>query len=929
MSSPSDLWPGTCCVLTIGVGPRLSAMNDWTIHRLILAFLVLLLAGCDDESALPTATLAADAVVRSDPQHSSPPIPSSSPEVTLSAALARPAAAVRRPHAEPASPLEQAAYLHRIGDYAEEQRILLSLLDDSQDRPSNAAQTDVFLLAQQQEATYRLSLSYLADNQPAQALDTLEAFQQQAISLPAEDPRQHNLMFLRAEALAALGRTAEAVAAYSTFLEQYPQITGPLEKIMAEVWLAAGAWPQAADALRRAAAGTRDNWEKVRLLERLAETLEADGRWVAAGFVYDEIISFSKLPAYRLEIGRRILDVYATGAEEEAAITRGLSAYRVGILQRAGEAYAAAGEEEAAITRWRLALDEAANSHAAYLALIQLVNRDEPVDLFLRGEIDLFAGAYVPAISAFERFLDEAANDLRAGQAWFGIGHSHVGLGQWDDANVAFERVLRDYPNCTCFGEVWLARARLESSRGAPAAGRRIYRTFAREHPHDPLAPEALWRSALSSLAAADQLPVGAAHSSESLSAPFVEAAADLLVLADGFPYSEQAADALSVLGIRAFANGRYAQAISSFERLQRDYPHIRPAATTYWLGRSLYAHQALTSGSVESYENAARSTWQALVEREPDTFYGVLAGVGLAGESGQNLFERVDAVARMVPPQADDDGSQAFAESWLAAWDRETAQALPTTSLGVLAESVATDPDLSGGTLLLALGRRLEGMKLLEQVYWRYRDDPLALYPLLLRFQALGANRLSINAAQHLILRSGASPARHMADAPLFLQRIAYPRHFSRLVEEEATHFGIDPLLFYSLIRQESLFEPAAVSFASAQGLAQIMPSTGAEIAERLNYPNYRPELLQRPFVNIRFGTFYLRWVRDFVNDRSVAALAGYNAGPGNAQKWMAGAPFDDLFMELIPFSETRLYVQQILTHYYHYLRLYHTSGQ
>lgn len=194
------------------------------------------------------------------------------------------------------------------------------------------------------------------------------------------------------------------------------------------------------------------------------------------------------------------------------------------------------------------------------------------------------------------------------------------------------------------------------------------------------------------------------------------------------------------------------------------------------------------------------------------------------------------------------------------------------------------------------------------------------------MRLTELGANRLTISGTEHLIFRS---PAQGVEEAPLFLQRMAYPRHFSRLVEEEASGFGIDPLLFYSLIRQESLFEPGARSFAAAQGLAQIIPSTGAEIAGRLNYPNYRNELLYRPFVNVRFGAFYLRWVRDFANDSTAAALAGYNAGPGNAKNWLTRtAPDEALFVELIPLGEPRLYVQRILSHYYHYLRLY-AEGQ
>ena len=82
---------------------------------------------------------------------------------------------------------------------------------------------------------------------------------------------------------------------------------------------------------------------------------------------------------------------------------------------------------------------------------------------------------------------------------------------------------------------------------------------------------------------------------------------------------------------------------------------------------------------------------------------------------------------------------------------------------------------------------------------------------------------------------------------------------------------------------------------------------------------------LLNRPFVNIRFGAYYLRWVQDYARENPVAALAGYNAGPGNARTWFdRSAPDEALFIERIPYSEPRLCLQRILTHYSHYLRIY-----
>ena len=889
--------------------PRRSPAVPLALPCSILALLVLLFGGCGNRSAAATATtIATDASIGAATDTSTPaPVATAAPAaadptpIPPQAAVSQASGSAPRPRATvevfaAASPLQQAAWLHEDGDYSAEQRLLKTLLADPR-----------ITSAQRQEARLQLALSYLADEQPVSALGVLEQISPQAGSLPADDPRRGHAVFLRAETLARLGRNAEAAAAYEAFLQQHAEVAAVVEERIADAWLAAGDWPQAANALRRAANHAGRNWEKVRLLDRLAGVLEGHGRWSQAAAVYDEILAATD-----------------PGEEERSRDDDDFDAilgyrvwkvHRAGYMYRAGIAYSTAGDEEAAIARWRQALEEKPESNSAYQSLIQLVNRDVPVDLFVRGQIDVFAEAYFPAVNAFERFLQESPQDERAGQAWVGLGRAHMGLGQWDAAIRALEQVMNWYPACDCFGDAWLTRARLASAQGAPAAARRVYRTFARDHPDDPLAPEALWLSALSAIRADHTLDIGAGGRSEDTADFLVEAVADLLMLVDSFPDSPRAPDGLAVLGIGAFTYGHHGLAANSFARLLAEYPGARRSGTaSYWLGRARYAL---------GEEDAARSLWQSLAAQEPETYYGVLAGLELArqGRPGQDLIPRMDAMTAAALPG--DDGSRAFAENWLRTWhDAPDASDAGSSRYPALPIAIAADPALVGGALLLELDLRAEGLKLLEQVYWRNRDNPAALFPLMVHLEELGANRLSISAAYRLIQLS---QARHTADVPLFIQRVAYPRHYSRLVEKEAADFDIDPLLLYSLILQESLFEPPARSFAGARGLTQIIPTTGAEIAQRLGYPNYATGLLNRPFVNVRFGAYYLRWVQDYAYENPVAALAGYNAGPGNARNWFDhSAPDEALFIERIPYNETRLYLQRILTHYAHYLRIY-----
>ena len=141
-----------------------------------------------------------------------------------------------------------------------------------------------------------------------------------------------------------------------------------------------------------------------------------------------------------------------------------------------------------------------------------------------------------------------------------------------------------------------------------------------------------------------------------------------------------------------------------------------------------------------------------------------------------------------------------------------------------------------------------------------------------------------------------------------------------------EAQQYGFHPLFVFSLIRQESLFESFVVSSAAASGLMQIMPATGAEIAKRLDWPeDFQAADLNRPMVNVTFGTYYLDRQRKAFDGDIFAALAAYNGGPGNALIWKELAPADpDLFLEVIRYSETRNYIRRIYEIFTLYRQIY-----
>jgi soluble lytic murein transglycosylase len=132
-----------------------------------------------------------------------------------------------------------------------------------------------------------------------------------------------------------------------------------------------------------------------------------------------------------------------------------------------------------------------------------------------------------------------------------------------------------------------------------------------------------------------------------------------------------------------------------------------------------------------------------------------------------------------------------------------------------------------------------------------------------------------------------------------------------------------LNPLLVISLIRQESRFEPEIRSSAGALGLMQVMPGTGNWIAEKTQLKEYN---LKNPDDNIKLGTWFLNYTHQEYNNNSLLAVASYNAGPGNVSNWVTKYGFSDpdTFIEVIPFAETKGYVEAVFGNYWNYLRLY-----
>jgi len=137
---------------------------------------------------------------------------------------------------------------------------------------------------------------------------------------------------------------------------------------------------------------------------------------------------------------------------------------------------------------------------------------------------------------------------------------------------------------------------------------------------------------------------------------------------------------------------------------------------------------------------------------------------------------------------------------------------------------------------------------------------------------------------------------------------------------------YDLDPHLVMAVIWVESRFEPTATSRKDARGLMQIIPDTGQWISKQIGIEDYNDESLYDPDINVNMGCWYLNYLLEVFEGKTDLALAAYNGGMGNVTKWLKDKRYskDGSRLDLIPFEETRQYVDKVMKAYEKYKRLY-----
>ncbi|WP_422041971.1 transglycosylase SLT domain-containing protein [Roseateles sp.] len=304
-----------------------------------------------------------------------------------------------------------------------------------------------------------------------------------------------------------------------------------------------------------------------------------------------------------------------------------------------------------------------------------------------------------------------------------------------------------------------------------------------------------------------------------------------------------------------ALRSGRWHQGLLAMGLMSAN--EQRDAAWQYWRARALLA-TAADGVSGEALRQEARSNLQSLAS--PLSFYGRLA----AEDLGQHL-------------------SLPATPSSLSSAERRQAQA---------------HPGLNSALMMIAIGLRNEGVR-----EWNY--------------SLRGMNDRELRAAaqeacdREIWDRCINTSERSKQEVDM-AQRFPTPHRQALL--NQSREAGIDPAYVYGLIRQESRFVMDARSHVGASGLMQVMPATARWTAKKIGI-EFRPELMNDRDFNIRIGTAYLKLVLDDFEGSIAMAAAAYNAGPGRPRRWREGPTLDSaIWVENVPFNETRDYVKKVL---------------
>jgi soluble lytic murein transglycosylase len=406
----------------------------------------------------------------------------------------------------------------------------------------------------------------------------------------------------------------------------------------------------------------------------------------------------------------------------------------------------------------------------------------------------------------------------------------------------------------------------------------------------------------------------------------FYSTVSDLRQAAPTSPWLEQAL--LSAANLH-LVHREYDQALDIFREIQQRFPNGARASYGHWKAAWLTFRQGRTEEAKKAFEEQialypsgaetpSALYWRARLAEEDNQPTMARAFYQKLSDRYRNFYyaELGRQRMRLLPPAAVDATTQYALLDRVPPLDsgaKVTASAPPQDELHVQKAEL-----LGNGGLVDFAVRELQAAAADGGGSWAPAETAQL-------YDETGHYNQAIEVMKH------SAPnyfALDIPDLPRTYWEALFPKAYWSDLKRSSAANGLDPYLVASLIRQESEFNPNAVSRANAVGLMQLLPKTGKQVAKEVKLQRYNASQLYTPAVNLQLGTRYFRGMVDKFGGSFEYALAAYNAGSDRVEDWLNQGKYRDPqeFVESIPFTETREYVQAILRNASMYKQLYGT---
>ncbi|MEO8981150.1 MAG: transglycosylase SLT domain-containing protein [Polyangiaceae bacterium] len=489
------------------------------------------------------------------------------------------------------------------------------------------------------------------------------------------------------------------------------------------------------------------------------------------------------------------------------------------------------------------------------------------------------ARRFTDARAAVDETLSALTDTERKGatgcELQFLLGKALSSLRSYDRAGEVLEALLNQ-----CSDPDLRARAQFLAGKAAASDGQHMlavkrFAALEQEAPTNSLADDARLYGALS------YLELG-------VEARFTEL---LSALPDDYPDGDMVVEGSFRLALRRLDKQDFQGAARVLERVL-DNKYSTTARAADFAGRERYFHARAIAATGET--ERALAEYEALIRDLPLSYYMLCAYSTLA---------TTDA---------------ARAKAALAS----ALSSVPSAPVVVTNRPEFSGPGFSRALELFGVGDLDDGARELDALGLADSSRPEILWGLSKLYAQAGSVKLSHAAARRAL---SAAPSNWPADDWVAAWKLAFPAPYHDIVEREAKRTAQSPSLIYAIMREESAFDPDAESPANAYGLMQLILPTAKTMARPLGLPSDRASL-KRPSVNVALGSSVLAKYAAAFPENALLAIPAYNAGPNNPKRWLRERPTADfdIWVELIPFVETRRYIKRVLSSRAAYAFLY-----